>query len=131
MKKSAIVLLVLALIFTAAALVFFVFSTILGVTSLAAYFDPNGTAGDKVGSVFLFIAMIPYCGGMLLSGGLILPFDLALEKKLQEKTWYTKALLIFALVAMALAIIYVITFPLCVNTTSSGSGSSSSINSSI
>ena len=125
MKKSAIVLLVFSLIFVVATLVFFVFSTIFGVTSLVAYFDPNGTAGDKVGSVFLFIAMIPYCAGMFLSGALTLPFDLALQKKLQDKTWYTKAILIFALVAMALAIIYVIVFPLSVNATTSANSSSS------
>ena len=126
MKKSAIVMLVFSLIFVVSALAFLVFASIFGIISLVAYFGPNSTDGDKIGSFFVFIAMIPYCLGMFASGLLILPFNITMIKKMEIKTWFTKAILIFAIVMMALAIIFVIVFPLAVNIAPASSGSSTS-----
>ena len=126
MKKSAITMLVLSLVFVIIAIFFFAFTSAFAIGSLTAFFDPKGDAGDKIGGIFLFIAMLPFCLGLFVSAASVLPFNLVMLLKMKIKAWYTIAILIFAIAAMASAIIYVVAFPLLTSINSSSSAISSS-----
>jgi len=126
MKKSAIVMLTFSLIFVLITTFLFFFTTVFSVSSVAAFFKPDGDAGDKIGGIFLFIVMVPYCIGMFISSACILPFNLVMMLKMKIKAWYTIAILIFAISMMALAIIYLFAFPFFTNINSSSSSSISS-----
>ena len=126
MKKSAIVMLSFALAFVIITLFLFFFTSLFCINSVIAYVNPNGDPGDKIGGIFLFIIMIPYCLGMFVSAGAILPFNLILRFKMKVKTWYTLAVLIFAIVMMVVAVLYLFAFPFATSVTSSSSSSISS-----
>lgn len=111
MNKKAIPLLVLSLVFVLITVFFLAFATGFCLASLDAFLNADDV-GDVIGGVFLFIALLPVCLGLFISAGCILPFNLVMMLKMKIKTWYTITILTFAIVAMALAVIYVVVFPL-------------------
>ena len=111
MRKGAIPMLVLSLVFTLITVFILAFATAFCVTSLNAFYHAD-SAADVVGGIFLFIALIPICIALFISGGCILPFNLVMILKMKIKTWYTYAILTFAIISMALAVIYVVALPL-------------------
>ena len=111
MNKKAIPLLVLSLVFCLVTIFFLAFATGFCFASLDAYIHAD-SAGDVVGGIFLFIVLLPICLGLFISGGLILPFNLVMILKMKIKTWYTITILVFAIVAMVLAVCYAVAFPL-------------------
>ena len=111
MKKSAITLLVFSLIFVTLTVVLLFF-----------------TAGDVLGGIILFIAMIPYCLGTIASAGAILPFNLIMRFRMKVKTWYTLVIFIFAIAAAVTAVVLLITVPVISSITDASKASSSSSN---
>ena len=129
MSRGKTVMLVMALVLLGSALICF------GVTVLytsLSYYEIHKTT-STLGSVILgLIYWIPVvCYGMmtaLLAGG-ILPFDLILMNKFKVKTWYTRTLLIVAIVIIALSFLMIFSLPVAnsiINATRQASRSASS-----
>ena len=126
MRKSAITLLVFSLIFVTLTIVLLFLTALFVGASLDALYKPNNNAGDVIGGIFLFIAMIPYCFGTIASALSILPFNLIMRLKMKIKTWYTLTIFIFAIAAVVTAVLLMITVPVISNITDASKASSSS-----
>lgn len=139
-NKKAIALFVFALLFVVATLFLLSFQAALTVgfyfTDFTAEVDGGGLGGAIAGAIgtalgIIFYVLIMAIFGLatVVSGCLILPFDLVLIKKHGVKTWYTKAIWIFAVVAISLAILLfvsVIIYGAAGNAANSASSSASS-----
>ena len=128
MKKSAITLLVFSLIFVTLTVVLLFFTALFVGASLSALYKPDNNAGDVLGGIILFIAMIPYCLGTIASAGAILPFNLVMRFRMKVKTWYTLVIFIFAIAAAVTAVVLLITVPVISSITDASRASSSSSN---
>ena len=126
MRKSAITLLVFSLIFVTLTIVLLFFTALFVGASLDALYKPGNNAGDVIGGIFLFIAMIPYCFGTIASALSILPFNLIMRIKMKIKTWYTLTIFIFAIAAVVTAVLLMITVPVISSITDASKASSSS-----
>ena len=126
MRKSAITLLVFSLVFVTLTIVLLLFTALFVGASLDALYKPNNNAGDVIGGIFLFIAMIPYCFGTIASALSILPFNLIMRLKMKIKTWYTLTIFIFAIAAVVTAVLLMITVPVISSITDASKASSSS-----
>ena len=126
MRKSAITLLVFSLIFVTLTIVLLFFTALFVGASLDALYKPDNNAGDVIGGIFLFIAMIPYCFGTIASALSILPFNLIMRLKMKIKTWYTLTIFIFAIAAVVTAVLLMITVPVISSITDASKASSSS-----
>lgn len=130
MKKSAIVLLIFSLVFVTLTSFLLVLTTMFVWGSLDALYKPDADLGSVLGGIFLFIAMIPYCLGTIASSALILPFNLIMRFKMKIKTWYTLAVFIFAIAAIATAVLLLFAVPIASGITQAGKAASSSSSSS-
>ena len=126
MRKSAITLLVFSLVFVTLTIVLLLFTALFVGASLDALYKPDNNAGDVIGGIFLFIAMIPYCFGTIASALSILPFNLIMRLKMKIKTWYTLTIFIFAIAAVVTAVLLMITVPVISSITDASKASSSS-----
>ena len=142
-NKKAIALFVFALIFVVATLFLLSFQAALTVGFYTSTFGSGESSasnlGEAIGEIFATIFgvlfLIIFIGifglGTIISGSLILPFDIILIKKHGVKTWYTRAIWIFAVVAISLAILLFVSILVsggissAVNNSSSSSSSSS------
>ena len=107
MKKSAIVLLVFACIFVTTTLVLLVFTSLFSISSLMAIFKGDAKFGDVLGGILLYIYVILLGIFTVVSAVLILPFDSILMGKMKINTWYTKTIMIFAIVAIVISIFFI------------------------
>ena len=126
MKKSAISMLVVSLIFVLITSVLLFFSTLFVVGTLNALYKPDHTAGDVIGGIFLYLYLILLCFGTVISAVLIIPFDLIMLIKMKIKTWYTIAILVFAGVAIIASIIMFISVPVAQDISDAGKAANSS-----
>ena len=127
MSKGRIVLLVWALIFVTISSVLFSLTAFYSSFSLYAIFNPNADLGSTIGGVLLWILGMIYGIFTVVSSSLILPFDLVLLNKLKVKTWYTKAILVFAIATICISFVLVFILPISASIYSSASNSSSSL----
>ena len=129
MSRGKTVMLVMALVLLGSALICFGVTVLY--TSLSYYeiYKTTSTLGSVILGLIYWIPVV--CYGMmtaLLAGG-ILPFDLILINKFKVKTWYTRTLLIVAIVIIALSFLMIFSLPVAnsiINATRQASRSSSS-----
>ena len=129
MNRGKTVMLVMALVLLGSALICFGVTVLY--TSLSYYeiYKTTSTLGSVILGLIYWIPVV--CYGMmtaLLAGG-ILPFDLILMNKFKVKTWYTRTLLIVAIVIIALSFLMIFSLPVAnsiINATRQASRSSSS-----
>ena len=129
MSRGKTVMLVMALVLLGSALICFGVTVLY--TSLSYYeiYKTTSTLGSVILGLIYWIPVV--CYGMmtaLLAGG-ILPFDLILMNKFKVKTWYTRTLLIVAIVIIALTFLMIFSLPVAnsiINATRQASRSSSS-----
>ena len=129
MSRGKTVMLVMALVLLGSALICFGVTVLY--TSLSYYeiYKTTSTLGSVILGLIYWIPVV--CYGMmtaLLAGG-ILPFDLILMNKFKVKTWYTRTLLIVAIVIIALSFLMIFSLPVAnsiINATRQASRSSSS-----
>ena len=131
MNRGKTVMLVMALVLLGSALICFGVTVLY--TSLSYYeiYKSTSTLGSVILGLIYWIPVV--CYGMmtaLLAGG-ILPFDLILINKFKVKTWYTRTLLIVAIVIIALSFLMIFSLPVAnriINATRQASRSASSMN---
>ena len=130
MKKSGIVLLVFACLFVTTTLVLLFFTSLFCISSMTALLSEEKTLGDALGGIFLYIYDILLAIGTIISAALILPFDLILIGKMKINKWYTKTILIFAIVAIFASLFFIFALPImtAMNPSSSSSSMISSSN---
>lgn len=130
MKKSGIVLLVFACLFVTTTLVLLFFTSLFCISSMTALLSEEKTLGDALGGIFLYIYDILLAIGTIISAALILPFDLILIGKMKINKWYTKTILIFAIVAIVASLFFIFALPImtAMNPSSSSSSMISSSN---
>ena len=129
MSRGKTVMLVMALVLLGSALICFGVTVLY--TSLSYYeiYKTTSTLGSVILGLIYWIPVV--CYGMmtaLLAGG-ILPFDLILMNKFKVKTWYTRTLLIVAIVIIALSFLMIFSLPVAnsiINATRQASRSSNS-----
>ena len=131
MKKSAIILLVFACLFTTITLVLLAFTSLFSISSLMAIFKGDAQFGDVLGGILLYIYVILLGIATVASAALILPFDLIMIGKMKINKWYTKAILIFAIAAIVISILFIFSLPIAGALQPSSSSSSSSLSSSL
>ena len=124
MKKSAITMLVLSLIFVVITGILLFFASLFVFGSLNALYKPDADLGDAIGGIILYIYLIMWCFGTAISAALILPFDLVLLVKFKIKKWYTIAILAFAIAAIVAAIIMFSAVPIAESIREANSSSS-------
>lgn len=130
-KGGSKVLLIFALIFVTITSVLLAFELILSFISFDAIYHPGNDGWDVVGGVLVYVYVFLLGIFASISGAAILPFDIVLLKKV-GKRWFTLAILIFAISAIAVAVIMAAALPIVasVNDAINSSSSSSSISSS-
>lgn len=129
MSRGKTVMLIMALVLLGSALICFGVTVLY--TSLSYYeiYKTTSTLGSVILGLIYWIPVV--CYGMMtaiLAGG-ILPFDLILMNKFKVKTWYTRTLLIVAIVIIALSFLMIFSLPVAnsiINATRQASRSSSS-----
>lgn len=129
MNKSAKTLMVFAIIFSCVTMLMLFFTTVSVVDAYSKILNPDNL-GDAIGGILFYITSILSAIGTVVAGSSVLPFILIVINKYKVKTNFTYAVLIFAIVAMALAICLVVSLPIAANIQNSGNSSSSSLSSS-
>ena len=131
MSRGKTTMLVLAFVCMGAALIFFVITILYTCLSYYEIYKTTSTIGSVFLGLLYWIPVVSYGLMTAFFAGGILPFDLILMNKFKVKTWYTKALLIFAIVMIALAILTIFSLPVAnsiINATRHASRSASSMN---
>ena len=122
---------VLALVFVAIATILFGVTAYYASTTLYILYHDEASIGDVFGGLITWILVIMYGVLTMVAAGGILPFDLLLINKCKVKAWYTKAILIYAIVMMAVTLLTMLGLPLigrlyyALNNSSSSAASSS------
>ena len=124
MKKSGIIMLVFACLFVTTTLVLLAFTSLFSISSMMAIMKKDGTFGDALGGILLYIYDILLAIITIISAALILPFDLVLIGKMKVNTWYTKTILIFAIFAIVASLFFIFALPIMTSLNSSSSSSS-------
>ena len=126
MKKSAVTMLVVSLIFVLITSVLLFFSTLFVMGTLNALYKPDHTAGDVIGGIFLYLYLVLLCFGTVVAAVLILPFNLIMMIKMKIRKWYTITILVFAIVAIVASVLMFISVPVAQSIADAGKASSSS-----
>ena len=122
---------VLALVFVALATILFGVTAYYASSTLYILYHDEASIGDVFGGLITWILVIMYGVLTMVAAGGILPFDLLLINKCKVKAWYTKAILIYAIVIMAVTLLTMLGLPLigklyyALNNSSSSAASSS------
>ena len=122
---------VLALVFVTIATFLFGVTAYYASTTLYILYHDEASIGDVFGGLITWILVIMYGVLTMVAAGGILPFDLLLINKCKVKAWYTKAILIYAIVIMAVTLLTMLGLPLigrlyyAINNSSSSASSSS------
>ena len=122
---------VLALVFVAIATILFGVTAYYASTTLYILYHDEASIGDVFGGLITWILVIMYGVLTMVAAGGILPFDLLIINKCKVKAWYTKAILIYAIVMMAVTLLTMLGLPLigrlyyALNNSSSSAASSS------
>ena len=124
MKKSGIIMLVFACLFVTTTLVLLVFTSLFSISSMMAIMKKDGTFGDALGGILLYIYDILLAIVTIVSAALILPFDLIMIGKMKINTWYTKTILIFAIAAIVVSLFFIFALPIMTALNPSSSSSS-------
>ena len=129
MNKKSITLLIFACIFATIAGVFLFFDAYVSFSAYALVFAKAESFGEALGAVLGGILLYAYTiilGVLVIINSLIsLPFSITLMKK-EGKPWYALTLLIFAIIAILMAVVFFIMLPIMGNYESAQSSSSSS-----
>ena len=115
MSKQAKTMLIIACIFATISAVLLYFDAYMSISTYVLLFGSKAEdLGDALGKVFgtvILYAMTIILGiGVVASSAVVLPFDIRLLK-LQGKKWYSIALLVFAIVAIVSAVVFVAMLP--------------------
>ena len=115
MSKQAKTMLIIACIFATISAVLLYFDAYMSISTYVLLFGSKAEdLGDALGKVFgtvILYAMTIILGiGVVASSAVVLPFDIRLLK-LQGKKWYSIVLLVFAIVAIVSAVVFVAMLP--------------------
>ena len=102
---------VLALVFVALATILFGVTAYYASSTLYILYHDEASIGDVFGGLITWILVIMYGVLTMVAAGGILPFDLLLINKCKVKAWYTKAILIYAIVIMAVTLLTMLGLP--------------------
>ena len=127
MRKSTVVMIVFACIFAVLTLLSLFFEGLFAFGSMDALFFSANTLGDALGGIFLLLFAIIVGVVVLFFALCSLPFIIVLLKQVGKK-WYSLTFLIFTIVAIVLAITFVLV-PIISGNASNGASSSSSLES--
>lgn len=130
LTAGSITLLVFSLLFVTSTLILFIVSSHFCFWSLyALYGSADNSLENVLGGFFLLIVFIPYAIVTIASACCILPFNLVMRHKYQIKTWYTTAILIFAIAAAATMFLMIFALPFVSSFGPTARSSSSSLSS--
>ena len=129
-KRGALAMLILSLIFVTITAFLLCFDLVWTGSSISLIYSKGASGWDALGGVIIYVYVILLSIGVSVSALLALPFNLVLMLKMNVKTWYTKAILIFIIVAVVLAIFLAFSLPLAGSLWPNSSSSSSTPSSS-
>ena len=130
MSKKSIFMLVFACIFVTVAAGLLAYDSFLSISTYTVLFgshpeDLGEAIGTALGTVLLYALTIILGVFVVASSLAALPFDIILMKT-NGKKWYTIAILVFIIIAILLAIVYVAMLPLVAKIEDAAKESSSS-----
>ena len=129
MSNKAKTFLILSCVFVTIAALLSALHLYLSYGTYSLIFTNAENLGEALGVVFGLIVFIAYSLllgiGILVSGGLTLGFVIPLMK-IEGKKWYSIAIMVVAIVAIALAILSFVMIPVVSDAHSAASSSSSS-----
>ena len=129
MSKKAKTFLILSCVFVTIAALLSTLHLYLSYGTYSLIFTHAENLGEALGVVFGLIVFIAYSLllgiGILVSGGLTLGFVIPLMK-IEGKKWYSIAIMVVAIIAIALAILAFVMIPVVSDAHSAASSSSSS-----
>ena len=129
MSKKAKTFLILSCIFVTIAALLSTLHLYLSYGTYSLIFTNADNLGEALGVVFGLIIFVAYSLllgiGILVSGGLTLGFVIPLMK-MEGKKWYSIAIMVVAIVAIALAILAFVMIPVVSDAHSAANSSSSS-----
>ena len=129
MNNKAKTFLILSCVFVTIAALLSTLHLYLSYGTYSLIFTPAENLGEALGVVFGLIVFIAYSLllgiGILVSGGLTLGFVIPLMK-IEGKKWYSIAIMVVAIVAIALAILAFVMIPVVSDAHNAASSSSSS-----
>ena len=129
MSKKAKTFLILSCVFVTIAALLSTLHLYLSYGTYSLIFTNAENLGEALGVVFGLIVFIAYSLllgiGILVSGGLTLGFVIPLMK-IEGKKWYSIAIMVVAIVAIALAILAFVMIPVVSDAHNAASSSSSS-----
>ena len=135
MSKKSIIMLVFACVFVTVTAGLLAYDSFLSISAYSVLFGSHpenfGEAlGSALGGVLLYAMTIIFGAFILASVAATLPFEIILLKT-NGKKWYTLVILIFSIVAVVLAIVYIAMLPVISQIESAAKASSSSSSSNI
>ena len=129
MSNKAKTFLILSCVFVTIAALLSTLHLYLSYGTYSLIFTNAENLGEALGAVFTLIIFIAYSLllgiGILVSGGLTLGFVIPLMK-IEGKKWYSIAIMVVAIVAIALAILAFVMIPVVSDAHNAASSSSSS-----
>lgn len=129
MNKKAKTFLILSCVFVTIAALLSTLHLYLSYGTYSLIFTNADNLGEALGVVFGLIIFIAYSLllgiGILVSGGLTLGFVIPLMK-IEGKKWYSIAIMVVAIIAIALAILAFVMIPVVSDAHNAASSSSSS-----
>ncbi|HHT67076.1 MAG TPA: hypothetical protein GX010_02490 [Erysipelotrichaceae bacterium] len=111
LNKFATIMLIFALVFTIATLFLLPFSLAFVINSLVLIYTHDPSSGVVIYFNHLYYVSFLYLILTACLSAAILPFDIILLRKMRINTWYTKALLIFSILSLALSLLLIFSLP--------------------